>query len=154
MSWFTKSPFGREEDPVQHMVELLSAKAEKDGTPLTESDRAILVKEISDVEPVPEDLKQRAKALIARMFVEEPWDEFESDSKSFGSSLQWAGDLGYTNIVSLAEEVASEFIGEAFTPLQGWKLAKDRMQLIGCGVLTVLLMFAIGIGASFLFGWK
>src|SRR5882762_7949454 len=102
MSWLTKSPFGRDEDPIQHMVELLSEKAEKDGTPLTDSDRAILVKEKSDVEPVPEDLRQRAKELIARMFVEEPWDEFESDPRSFGSSLQWAGDSSYPNIVSPA----------------------------------------------------
>jgi len=154
MSWLTKSPFRRDEDPLQHMVELLSEKAEKDGTPLTDSDRAILVKEKSDVEPVPEDLRQRAKELIARMFVEEPWDEFESDPRSFGSSLQWAGDSGCPNIVSLTEEVAGEMRGEAFPPLQGWKLGKDRMQLIGCGMLVVLLIFAILIGAGFLFGWK
>jgi len=28
------------------------------------------------------------------------------------------------------------------------------MQLIGCGMLVVLLIFAILIGAGFLFGWK
>src|ERR1700688_2189446 len=154
MSWFIKSPFGRDEDPVEHMVKLLSEKAEKEGTPLTDSDRAILVKERSDVEPVPEELRHRAKELIARMFIEEPWDEFAGDPKSFGSSLQWAGDSGYPNIVSLTEEVACETRGEAFPPFQGWKLAKDRMQLIGCGVLAVLFMFAIVIGAGFLFGWK
>jgi len=62
MSWLTKSPFGPwTKIPYNIWSNCSPRKAEKDGTPLTDSDRAILVKEKSDVEPVPEDLRQRAK---------------------------------------------------------------------------------------------
>jgi len=153
MSWFPKSPFAPDEDAAEHMVKLLSTEAEKSGTPLTDLDKEILAKG-SSPEQVPEDLRRKAKKLITSMYLAEPWDELERDPKSFGNSLQWAGDSSYPNIVALAEEVACEMRGEAFPPFQGWKLAKDRMQLIGCGVLVVLVMFAMVIGAGFLFGWK
>jgi hypothetical protein len=81
MGWFTKSPFSRDGDPVKHMVELLSEKGEICGTPITDSDRAILAKESSEAEPLPEDLKCRAKQLIAQIFKDEPWDEFGGDPK-------------------------------------------------------------------------
>jgi hypothetical protein len=74
--------------------------------------------------------------------------------KSFGSSLQWAGDSGYPNIVSLAEEVAREMRGEAFPSLQGWNLVKDRIQLVGCGLLVVLLMLVTVTAAGFLLAGK
>lgn len=153
MSWFAKSPFGPDEDAAEHMVELLSAEAEKSGTPLTDLDKEILSNG-SSPEQVPGDLRQKAKKLITSLYLAEPWDEFERDPKSFGNSLQWAGDSRYPNIVALAEELAIEMRGTAFSPPQGWRLAKDRLQLIGCGLLVVLLMFAIVIGAGFMFGWK
>jgi hypothetical protein len=69
MSWFIKrSPFGRDEDPLDHMVELLSAEAIKDGVPLTERDREIL----ANAEPMPEILRQRAKDLIKQIFEANP----------------------------------------------------------------------------------
>jgi hypothetical protein len=148
MSWFVKSPFKRNEDPVGHMVELLSNEASKAGTPLTDLDKEIL----ANNEPIPEDLEKRARELIARIFEAEPLEEFERDPKCFSSSLQWAGDLGYANIVGLAEQVAYETARSAQP--QGWKLVKDKAQLIGCGLLVVLFMFAVVIAAGFLFGWK
>jgi hypothetical protein len=76
MSWFIKrSPFGRDEDPLDHMVELLSVEAIKDRVPLTERDREIL----ANVEPVPEILRQRAKELITRIYESESLDEWERD---------------------------------------------------------------------------
>jgi hypothetical protein len=39
-------------------------------------------------------------------------------------------------------------------PLHGWKQVKDAAQLVGCALLVVLLMFAVVIGAGFLFHWK
>jgi hypothetical protein len=153
MSWFINSPFGRDEDPLDHMVELLSDEAIKDGVPLTERDREILARENSRLEPMPEVLRQRAKDLITRIFEGEPLDEFGRDPKCFSCSLQWAGDGRYPNIVALAEEVACD-IARPSVPLLGWKRVKDKLQLVGCGLLLVLLMFAIVIGAGFLFGWK
>ena len=150
MSWFVKrSPFGRDEDPLDHMVELLSAEAIKDGVPLTERDREIL----ASAEPMPEILRQRAKELITRIYESESLDEWERDPKCFSCSLQWAGDREYPNIVALAEGVACD-IARPSAPLYGWKRVKDKLQLLGCGLLLVLLMFAIVAVAGFLFHWK
>jgi hypothetical protein len=97
MSWLIKrSPFGRDEDLLDHMVELLSVEAIKDGVPLTERDREIL----ADVEPMPEILRQRAKELIIRIYEAESLDEWDRDPKCFSCSLQWAGDGEYPNIVA------------------------------------------------------
>jgi hypothetical protein len=150
MSWFIKrSPFGRDEDPVDHMVELLSVEAEKYGIPLTERDREIL----ANSEPMPETLQQQAKELITRIYECESLDEWERDPKCFSCSLQWAGDREYPNIVALSEEVACD-IARPSAPLHGWKRVKDKLQLAGCGLLLVLLMCAIVAVAGFLFGWK
>ena len=37
---------------------------------------------------------------------------------------------------------------------EGWDMAKDRMLLMGCGVLVMLAMAALGIGINVLFGRK
>lgn len=154
MSWFVrKSPFGRDEDPVRHMVELLSQEADRAGSPLTDRDREALAREKSRSEPLPEDLRQRAKDLIVRIFESEPWDEFENDPKCFSNSIEWAGDSRYPNVVALAEEVRCD-IARLTPPLHGWSRVKDAVQLVGCGLLVVLLMFAVVIGAGFLFHWK
>jgi hypothetical protein len=156
MGWFVKSPFKPDEDPVKHLVELLSKEAEKAGSPLTAVDKEILGRESSPLDPVPEDLQQKAKALITRVFEAEPVDEFERGSKSFSSSLLWVGDSHYPNIVALSDEVTRNIGGHSLfsSPLRGWKLLGDRAQLISCAVLAVLLIFAAVIGAGFLFGWK
>jgi hypothetical protein len=154
MSWFGKSPFGRDEDPVKHMLELLCTEAEKAGTPLTDQDQAILASERSELAPVPDDLRQKTKKLIARMLEAESYDEFEWDPKSFGFSLQWVSDSTYPNLVDLTEEVSGELRGTAYPRPRGWKLYKDRMLLIGSGLLVVFLMLAISSSLSLLFGWK
>jgi len=153
MSWFIKNPFGPDENPVKHLVKLLANEAERAGAQLTDQDREILSKESSPQDPVPEDLKQKAKELITRIFDAEP-DEFERDPKSFSDSLQWAGAKSYPNIVAIAEEVLYGRAGTRYPQLQGWRLAKDRMLLIISGVLVVFLMFAIVIAGHFLFGWN
>ena len=151
MSWFHKSPFGRDEDPVSRMVELLFQEADKTGTPLTALDKAILAKESSRSDPMPEDLRDRAKKLITRIYDNKLKTKPEKDPKSFLISLQWASDdPNYQNIVALAEEVAHT----SFPPLHGWELIKNRLQLVGCAVLIVLAMFAVVIGAGILLRWK
>ena len=151
MSWFfSKSPFAPGEDPVQHMVELLSKEAEKTGPPLTDVDKAILTEECSRPSSLTRDLRLRTKELIARIFDEEPTSQIGRDPKSFLNALQWAGDPGYPNIVMLAEEVART----SFPPPRGRKLVKDKARLFGWAVLVVLCMFAMVIGAGVVFGWK
>jgi len=89
MSWFVRrSPFGRDEDPLDHMMELLSDEAIRDRVLLTERDREILAKETSRVEPMPEVLRQRAKDLMTRIFEAEPFDGWETDPKSVA---RWNG---------------------------------------------------------------
>jgi hypothetical protein len=153
MSWFfRKSPFGPSEDPVEHVIELLSTQAERAGTPLTASDKEILAREASSHDPVPEDLRQRTKNLVAQIYDSEPWDEFERDQKSFTDSLEWT-EPASPNIVMIAEEVRCENAGLT-PPLHGWKRVKDGLQLIGCSLLVVLLMFAVVIACGFLFSRK
>jgi len=154
MGWFSKSPFGHNEDPVNHMVKLLSDEAEKAGSPLTQSEKEYLAAGHSDHEPPTEGLEKKTKDLIVRIFEAEPWDEFERDPKSFGNSLQWAGDSRYSNIVALAEEVSCEMTGRSSPPLHGWQKISDRILLVGCGILVVLSMFAIGAVGTIFFGWK
>jgi len=154
MSWLIKrSPFRPDEDPVVHMVDLLANEAIKTGTPLSDLDRKILSNESSAVEPMPEALRQRAKLLIAQIFEAEPRDDLERTPKDFGSSLEWAGDLGRSNIVVLAEEVACE-IAHIPPQLHGWGLVKDKLQLVGCGLLFVVVFSAVVVGIETLFGWK
>ena len=82
MSWLIKRcPFGPDEDPVEHGVDLLENEAIRAGFPLSGLDRKILCSENPDAEPIPEELRQRVKQLIARIFETEPWDEFESKPK-------------------------------------------------------------------------
>jgi len=75
---------------------------------------------------MPEDLRQRAKEVIGRIFEGEPWDEFERDPKCFSSSLQWAGDSSNSNVVELACEIARPGL-----PLHGWKAFVFRVQICG-----------------------
>jgi hypothetical protein len=83
----------------------------------------------------------------------EPWDEMERSPKDLGNSLEWAGDSGSRNIVVLAEEVASE-IARPSVPLHGWGLVMDKLQLVGCGILLIVLIAAVIAGVQALFGWK
>ena len=153
MSWFfRKSPFGLGEDPVEHVIELLSKQAERAGTPLTTSEKEVLAREASSLDPVPEDLRQRTKDLVAQIYDSEPWDEFERDPKSFTDSLEWT-EPSSPNIVVIAEEVRCEN-ARLTPPLHGWKRVKDGLQLIGCAFLVVLLMFAVVLVCGFLFSRK
>jgi hypothetical protein len=154
MTWLIKrSPFRQDEDPAEHMVNLLSDMAMKAGTPLSDLDRKILGEENPDNEAIPEGLRQRAKQLIVRIFEGEPWDDLERDPKDFGSSLEWASDSRCSNIVMLAEEVACE-IAHPLPHLHGWGLVKDKLQLIGCAVLFIVILGASIAAIQALFGWK
>jgi hypothetical protein len=157
MSWFVKSPFAPEEDPVGHMMDLINAEAEKAGQPLTQSDLDILSKEHSDLDPIPDDLQQRVRKLIIRVLDEEPWDEFEREVKSFGSSMEWArrwhgAKSSNPNILIFAEQV---YWGARYkpapNPLKGWALVGDRILVVLCALVLVL---SVGIIGGILFGGK
>jgi hypothetical protein len=147
MTWGRKNPVESPEDAVKRLVDLVADAGDKDGSPLTPLDREILATQ----EPVPEDLRRRVSQLIPGILEDEQFDESPWDPKSFTNSLQWAGDSHYSNIVAITEEVIS---GIERTKLHGWKLAKDRILVIVCGLLVVFCMLAIVTAMGFLFGWK
>jgi hypothetical protein len=150
-NWRRKSPFSSAEEAARNMVELLAKEAEKAGTPLTDHEKEILLQPSSESPfSVSEELRRKAKTLISRIFEAESPEEFDRDPRSFSDSMLQAGDTAYSNIVALAEEVSRDIR----PPLHGWRLAKDRLQLIGCGGLVVLVMFVLVTIAGFVFHWK
>ena|SRR5258708_6672455 len=153
MSWIRKSPFASHEDPVEHMVALLSKEAENAGTPFSADEKKILRSERASGEPVPEELRQKSRKLIQQLLKKEQTREADKDPKSFDSSLEWAGDGEYPNIVALTEEVVMSG-GFGRLPLHGRRLAKDRAQLVGCALSVVLFMFLIVAAFSVFFHRK
>jgi hypothetical protein len=138
-----KNPFASHEDPVHHMVALLCKEAESAGIPFTENEKQILASESSSEKPVPEGLRQRAKKLIEELLSKQQTSGAVTDPKSFDNSLEWAGDPGYPNIVALTEEVVTSGSLKLRPRLQGRTWVKDRVQLLGCALSIVLLMFLI-----------
>ncbi len=103
---------------------------------------------------MPDELRRRAKNLIRKIFEAEHPDEFDEGRVSFGNSMLWAGDRSCPNVVALAEEVARDIRATTNPRLHGWRVVKDRMQLLGCGILVVLLMLVVVILAGIAFHWK
>jgi hypothetical protein len=150
-----KSPFASSEDPVEHMVSLLAKEAESTGTPFSEAERKILLREAAPTQSVPEELRQRTKKLIEQLLRKEQTSESSADPKNFGNSLEWAGEPGYPNIVALAEEVVcSGGSLKALPRLHGRRWLKDRTQLVVCAFSVVLLMFLIVVVAGLVFQHK
>ena len=138
------------------MVELVSTEAEKAGTPLSDPEKEILLNASYEPtltqSPIPEDLRKKAKSVIKRIFEAETQWESDENPKSFSNSMVYAGDTAYPNVVALAEEVVREFAETR--RLHGWALVRNRLQLVGCGILVVLLMFVVVFLAGVVFHWK
>ncbi len=147
-----KNPFANHEDPMEHMIELLSKEAEHAGTPFNADEKKILRSKASSGEPIPEELRRKSKTLIEQLLNREKAADTSGDPKSFNNSLGWAGDSSYPNIVALTEEVVTSGTGDL--RLRGRRLAKDRIQLIACAVVVILLMLLFVAGLSFVFHWK
>lgn len=152
MGWRLKGVFASPEVAVRHMVELLAIRAEFDGTPLTGHDKDLLLQDRSKKIPLPDDLRQRAVNLIGKIFEAE--DVRTADDPGV-SAMPCSGPMAQDTLTSsfLAEQVACD-IAHVSNPPQGWPLVRDRVQLIGCGILVVLTMFGIVIAVGFIFHWK
>jgi hypothetical protein len=127
------------------MVKLLAAEGEILGTPLTDEECETLAGNFA----ISDELSSKAKFLISRIFENEK--QGDSNPRSFSNSMMWAVDPEWPNIAELTGQVASE---NQHPRLRGWKWAKDKLALLGCGLLVVLLIFAAVIGAGFIFHWK
>jgi hypothetical protein len=145
-----KSPFAGHEDPLTHMLALLSEEAEKSGITFTADEKTILRSERTRGESIPEGLREKSKKLIEQLLIKERSKDSDEDPKGFSNSLQWAGDGAYPNVVALAEEVIMSG-GFGAVPLQGKRLVKDRMSLVGCALLVVLFMALVIAAVSVLF---
>ena len=135
------------------MVELLAQQAASAGTPLTDEERETLIQARSRRHPLPEELRQKATDLIVKIFEAED-NATVGDPMSFSNAMYWADGEGYPRILALAEDVACDTARATYPPLQGWRLVKDRVQLMGCGILLVLLMLAVVFVIGVVFHWK
>jgi hypothetical protein len=147
-----KNPFANHEDPVEHMIELLSKEAEYAGTPFNADEKKILRSKASSGEAVPEELRRKSKTLIQQILSREQAADTGSDPKSFNNSLGWAGESSYPNVVALTEEVVMSGTGDL--RLHGRRWAKDQIQLLGCAVVVILLMLLLVAGLAFVFHLK
>ena len=75
--------------------------------------------------------------------------------------LVWVFEAGFIiTVINPKSRWAFDFRGQRRTLIaqqsrrEGWDMAKDRMLLIGCGVVVVFVMAALGIGINALFGRK
>lgn len=147
-----KSPFADHEDPVEHMIELLSKEAEHAGTPFNADEKKVLRSEVSSGEPIPEELRRKSQTLIRQLLNRENAGESSDEPRSFNNSLGWAGDSSYPNIVALTEDVAMSGTGDL--RLRGRRWVRDQIQLLGCAVAVIVLMLLLVVGLSFVFHWK
>jgi hypothetical protein len=151
-----KNPFAERDDALESMMALLSAEAEKAGTPFTAGEEKILRSERASGQSVPADLREKSRKIIERLLGEERAKSQTRTLKSFSASLEWAGDRAYPNAVALTEEVIMSG-GFGALPLHGKRLVWDRMSLLGCAFLVVLFIaFVIFVAGelSTLFHWR
>jgi hypothetical protein len=146
MTWTRKSPFTSNADPVEHMVELLSNERANVGTPFNADEKQVLRRKASNVEPVPEELRRKSKAVIEQLLKRKQTAETNNDPKSFNNSLEWAGESDYPNIVALTEAVVMSGTGILRLHGRGW--VKDKIQVIGCALIIVLFMLLLVVGFS------
>jgi hypothetical protein len=152
-----KSPFGRQEDPIEHVVTLLSKEAESGGAPLSQADMKILASEVTPDKPIPSELRARATKLIEQILDNEKAQlgDAEGDPKSFGRSLEWAGDPDYPNIVALTEEVVLSRRARAGQPQgQGQARLKSQARLLLYGLFLVFLVILIVVIRGAVFHFK
>lgn len=149
MSWIRKNPFAKEEDLLAHMVALLAEEARASGCPLSEEELKILANQDHRLKlKVENELRNNAKTLIERLLDKEA---LVKDPRSFGNSVEWAGEDGYPLIVQLAEEVISERRLRRPVGVRAKRWAIDAVQLVGCGFVTVILIMLFTFAISLLF---
>lgn len=150
VSWPQRSPFHRSEDSVEHILELLAKEAEKARIPLTDAERRTLTVKWDPATTIADELHAKARKLVELVF------DHEADvdaPKSLGNSLQWATESGHSNITVVIEEVIRSR-NEALPRLRGRKWIVDRIQLVGCGFVAIVLMMLFWAAVDRLFSSK
>jgi len=137
MPWIRKSAFNRGEDVTSRMISLFSEEADSSGTPLTEAEKEILR---SEGRSPREELRQKTLKLIGQIVERAQATPSEENPKDFLACLEWV-EPDYPVIAALGEEVISSGRFGKVPPLH--ERVKDRAQLIGCGLLVVLIMVLV-----------
>src|SRR4051794_36086928 len=110
------------------MVDLLAAEAEFSGFTLSPDEKKFVLDRMSYSGRLARKIEKPNSARA----IKETREDSESP-KSFGSSLMWAGDLFYPNVVRLTEEVVIEGRAAGILPQppnrHGWGLLKDKAAL-------------------------
>ena len=130
------------------MVDLLAAEGDVIGSPLTTDERELLAGQGQ----LPDELQQKARSLVGRMLDQDRCGARDEDPRTFNNSMEWAADSAWPNIVEITAQIATE--RKPDHRLHGWPLVKDKIFLIGCGVLAVLLMLTTVVAMGFVFHWK
>ena len=150
MTRLRRSPFSDSEDPIAHMVELISKRAIVEGHPLTQDEQRFLAAEKTDRNPLLDDFQVRVKRLIELILDSEVGSD---DPKSLSNSLEWASDAGYSNVAAMIEEVCLSR-AESLPKLYDRKWMADRAQLVGCGIVAVILLMVFAASLEYLFSGK
>jgi hypothetical protein len=125
------------------MVVLLSREADASGAPLTQEEKETLLRDCKDGS-FPEESRLRIGKLIEQILEKEQADPTKADPKNFSRCMEWAGDQRYPHIVALTEEVVTSG-GFGEPPLHGRRWIKDRVQLVGCALVAVLVMMLAAV---------
>jgi hypothetical protein len=151
MSWIQTNPFDHDEDTSQLMLTLLANEAEKARDPFNENEKQILA---SSVLHVPIELDAKARRFINQLFEREQAAGIERDPKGFGSCLQWSDCAESSNLLELTHHVAAE--RSAMQPAsEKWKgRIKDKIALVGCAFVAVVLLMLFAAAIEFLSGHK
>ena len=137
MFWIRKSPFNRGADVTSRMISLLSEEAESSRTPLTDAEKEILR---SEGRSPSEELRQKTLKLIGQIIERAQATPSEENPKGFLACLEWV-EPDYPIIAALGEEVIRSGRFGKVPPL--YERVKDRAQVIGCGLLVVLIVFLV-----------
>lgn len=135
VSWLRKNPFRSEEDPVEHILDLLAKEAERARTPLTDAERSILAAKWDPASAISDELHAKTSKLVALVLDHEANIDAP---KSLGNSLEWATESGHSNVTAIIEGVICSR-GERLPRLRGRRWVVDRIQLVGCAFVAVIL---------------
>src|SRR5882757_5724255 len=118
------------------MVALVAKQAVIEGSPLSDDELRLLACEKDSQNTLSAELQMRMNTLIEHTLDSEADSD---DPKNSGNSLEWASDVGHSNIAAMIEDVCRSR-SENLPPLRNRRWMADRAQLVGCGVVAVILL--------------
>jgi hypothetical protein len=118
--------------------------------PLSEQERILLLEGATPPKIAEEESDQKFRKLIEQAF---DYEVNPDDPMSLSSTVQWAGADRYPKIVALAEEIIV-LRGEKRPQLRGRRQIIDLIQLVGCAVVSVILLMLFSALVIWLFGHK